>query len=1133
MGYVQGTSVGTAANLDSPALSTNKFPQNNTKGNCIVVDIIYTVNPGSTGGMAVTDNAGNTYNLIFSRQNGTTGQWIQCWVAYNIAAYSSSGLGNVVIMTWYPGSGDQSFFHDACIAAHEYSGVQKVSALDQENSAWGIGVGAGNVSITPANNTDLIHGFAAIAQPLSLAIAVFPASSPGLTLRITAGGVPDSYGNNDQNNLVSWDVAQSTAQTQTLAVASGGTGTGRYVGVGLVALELSAPPTPAGFPNASLILDEPASLNPTAPGYTDRSEFLHLGQQSKHEFSNTLSQRGTGTIPLEIPASASYDATQLEGCQIYLQDVTPTQTVRKFAGTIERVTIEWQGNTGYYIATLSVVSFRQLFDALLVPPQTLQYMSAGAIFTLLFNTVAAGVPVALGTVNATFVINTLTIAWDRLSEIFDKIAQAANCIWDIDLATMTAYIQPPSTTAAPYTITPGQMQFGSATFNLNRQDYRNRQIIRISPDAFGTSQETFSLSVPSAGLSANFTLSRPVSQLVAAWITHNTQNSATGTFSANPAPGDTVTIGYPQSGSIYNWVPNAPYGVGQVIVDPANHIQIVKAPGTSGATQPTWNDTGGTTNDGPGSPEQPGFGSTVVWQDLGLSGAGGIGASVYTFVAALDNTQWGQVLIGATYNQTCQNLADAINCNALTQGQTFSWPTWECPLVNAAYGGGASLTISNKAPGGGYISSLMKSSSAFSWSGSETSGGSTSGGTIELSVAQVGSSNTANVSYTPGSNVLGVFINGSATFSGSAYISFAYYREGNDVIVVENTAQVLLRSAIENGTGEYQQLYTDTSITSNTEALQYVQAILAAYDSIPISFSFEVLVPGLQPGQLLTITLAAPAPANLIDLINGTYFVQEVSSELVPIPLNRRWMDQTAVPGGGHYRDTVTVVNESQVLSFIAFWQGLAGGGGGSSEIGAIGASAPAPSGSSTSAPSVDVPVTPGLNGVASFDVATGGSFGITLTGTTLNGGISAGATSLVVNTTVLDNTACPFTFSWADGSTGTCTAISGMTWTVAATTNAQLNGAVINTPLTIATPTYGGAPLPSGQPFNLDLYQDATGGRLLPAFASGFASDTGSRIQSPPIQYNTTPGTVTALAFKKYPSGNIVLQSGSSGGVF
>ena len=64
-------------------------------------------------------------------------------------------------------------------------------------------------------------------------------------------------------------------------------------------------------------------------------------------------------------------------------------------------------------------------------------------------------------------------------------------------------------------------------------------------------------------------------------------------------------------------------------------------------------------------------------------------------------------------------------------------------------------------------------------------------------------------------------------------------------IIVENTAQVLLRAAIENGTGEYMQLYTDTSITSNTVALQYVQAILAAYDSIPVSYSFEALVPGL------------------------------------------------------------------------------------------------------------------------------------------------------------------------------------------------------------------------------------------------------------------------------------------------
>ena len=101
----------------------------------------------------------------------------------------------------------------------------------------------------------------------------------------------------------------------------------------------------------------------------------------------------------------------------------------------------------------------------------------------------------------------------------------------------------------------------------------------------------------------------------------NTQNHALGTFTGQPLPGDTISIGYPQSGSIYNWIPNAPYGVGQIIVDPANHIQSATQAGTSGATQPSWDDTGGTTSDGPESPELPGFVGNVVWQDLGLSGA--------------------------------------------------------------------------------------------------------------------------------------------------------------------------------------------------------------------------------------------------------------------------------------------------------------------------------------------------------------------------------------------------------------------------------------------------------------------------------------------------------------------------------
>src|SRR5438876_5572142 len=58
------------------------------------------------------------------------------------------------------------------------------------------------------------------------------------------------------------------------------------------------------------------------------------------------------------------------------------------------------------------------------------------------------------------------------------------------------------------------------------------------------------------------------------------------------------------------WKANYAYTGGFTIVDPALHVQMVTSPGASGATQPTFNDAGGTTPDGT---------SGLVWSDQGLT----------------------------------------------------------------------------------------------------------------------------------------------------------------------------------------------------------------------------------------------------------------------------------------------------------------------------------------------------------------------------------------------------------------------------------------------------------------------------------------------------------------------------------
>jgi YVTN family beta-propeller protein len=57
----------------------------------------------------------------------------------------------------------------------------------------------------------------------------------------------------------------------------------------------------------------------------------------------------------------------------------------------------------------------------------------------------------------------------------------------------------------------------------------------------------------------------------------------------------------------FGWQPSFAVNVAIQFVDPAYHLQVVHAAGTTGLTMPTWNDSGGTTTDG-----------TAVWTDTGI-----------------------------------------------------------------------------------------------------------------------------------------------------------------------------------------------------------------------------------------------------------------------------------------------------------------------------------------------------------------------------------------------------------------------------------------------------------------------------------------------------------------------------------
>lgn len=95
--------------------------------------------------------------------------------------------------------------------------------------------------------------------------------------------------------------------------------------------------------------------------------------------------------------------------------------------------------------------------------------------------------------------------------------------------------------------------------------------------------------------------------------------------------GSTVTDGlqWADQGVAGSWAANNPYALNTIILDGANHIQKVTTAGTSGASQPAFNDSGSTTAEGP---------HTLVWTDLGPLGGSWAGSTPYALNALITDT---------------------------------------------------------------------------------------------------------------------------------------------------------------------------------------------------------------------------------------------------------------------------------------------------------------------------------------------------------------------------------------------------------------------------------------------------------------------------------------------------------------
>jgi hypothetical protein len=671
---------------------------------------------------------------------------------------------------------------------------------------------------------------------------------------------------------------------------------------------------------------EPGSLSPLTPGtdWIDQSERLSMAEDGSLSFSTIMRERGTAQCTLVIKGDDSYLPTI--GAQVCLWDITADEDFHVFAGTIDNYEISWNGNDGTKKITLSIVSLEQCYDTILVPANYFEEYKAGDIVRFIIDNYAAGAPIGIDLIQDGPIIPTFRISgWPSVSDLLDQLATIALFTWGVNPATGNLYFCAPNATSAAWDVLTDDLLWEQFTFKEERHDYRNRQIIKLSPSAMPQSDELFI-----GAEQTQFTLRNPVDQITNAWITKNTQNTATGTFIGVPAAGDTITIEAATNtpGSNFDWRASFPYSDGNTIIDDNGNVQEVTATsGNSGTVEPTFSQIiGEFTQD-----------FAVTWQCKGPAGLQSGYNYTYTWVANLldgidgeaPNTLFGLVVIGADAETCAQNLCDAINRyvpdlpSALRgPGVNYSWPTWENALVNCDEPeGAATLTIRNKPAGEGYIAGLNEDCANFSWGATQTSGGITTFGTSTYQFSEKGTT-TQGGTYTPGSKLISL----ASPLNAGTNLQVQYMRSDGNTIVVENSQDVLDRGIIEQGSGEYMQSLDDDKATAVT-GLQEAKSALKAYGQIPETFEFSTLKPGLLVGQVLTIALTEPE--GIGPLVNGEWFIQEVRAEVI-------WR-QPYIPGFGHYRYTVKCINVAQIGSWVAFWEGMGGGsGGGGVGVGAL-----------------------------------------------------------------------------------------------------------------------------------------------------------------------------------------------------
>jgi len=91
----------------------------------------------------------------------------------------------------------------------------------------------------------------------------------------------------------------------------------------------------------------------------------------------------------------------------------------------------------------------------------------------------------------------------------------------------------------------------------------------------------------------------------------------------------------------------------------------------------------------------------------------------------------------------------------------------------------------------------------------------------------------------------------------AAAVQVDYIGEYDIMVMVEDTAEILARQAIEGGTGIIESIEDEPNLTSKQAAFDVGLALLEYYGVVGRQFKFTVARRGLQPGQLVTVNYPA------------------------------------------------------------------------------------------------------------------------------------------------------------------------------------------------------------------------------------------------------------------------------------